>query len=535
MSRLARPTAISFHAVDPPFSNFQFVEDNFGGTAAIRRLFSLARAHSRDFQSVVVEDIPSVGVVAEENAELARLYADFQCAGLKRLSFWRSIIVDEATLNTANPTDCVGWAVVKRDQATIPDRPAVGGWPARPGKKIDRWHVFESVTIKYGHHHNYAPGAPVFPVQIGQRPAPITLRGWLFCQQNVLNKCCAHVAIRTLATAFLNNPELSFGRINALIPSSPTQPPDWLPGDGLLPMQIQAVLKQLGIPFDSLYYPDGAAGDALRNSRPYHRFLYSGVESGVGSLLAFTLDGPAASGGHIIPVFGHTFNEDTWAPRGEGAYFRVGERIAYIPSESWTSSFLAHDDNFGSDFCLPKRYIKRRHATYVVALRPAGYAYGGLDAEVVGSRLFYSLAPRLQLTGDRWLDRLVHFVNRQELILRTVPISKQEYEAELRGMRDWEGRAELPNIVDPLLTQLRDQMWMVEVSVPDLFSTNLRKLGELLLAADTPPTPTALHQAFLIARFPGRYVVLSGVDSSGQPQFSTAPSAIGSHTKLFRA
>jgi len=535
MSRLAPPTAIAFHSVEPPFSNFQFVDDHFGGGVAIRRLFSLARAQSREFKTLVVEDIPAAGVVADENAELAKLYSDYQFGGLKRISFWRPKIADEAALAAVDAKECVGWAIVKRDQATIPHRPAVGRSPDRPAKKIDRWHVFESVTIKYGHHHNYAPGAPAFPVQIGHRDAPLTLRGWLFCQQNVLNKCCAHVAIRTLATAFLNNPDLPFSRINSLIPASSDHLPDWLPGDGLFPPQIEAVLKQLSIPFDSVYYPERPEREDARRKRPFQRYLYSGVEAGAGAMLAFTLDGPKASGGHIIPVFGHTFNEDTWAPRGEGAYFRVGERITYIPSESWTSSFLAHDDNFGSDFCLPKRCIKRRHASYVVALRPEGYAYGGIDAEAVGSQLFYSLPLGLFHTGNCWLKRLVHFVRSQELILRTVPISKTDYEKELRAMCDWERKTEKSDTVDTLVSLMREKMWMVEVSVPDLFSTNLRKLGELLLTAETPLSPTTPHQAFVVARFPGNYVLLTGQDAGGQPQFSTVPSAIGSHTKLFRA
>lgn len=532
MSRLARPIAVNCYSSRRPFSNFDFVEDHFGGSIAIRRLFSLARSKSRDFASIVVEEVPPEGAVADENSELAKLYSDYECRGVKRLSFWRSPMAGAEDLVQASASDCLGWAIVKWDRATIPHRPAVGGRPDRPTKLIDGWHVFESVMVKYDHHHNYVPEAPEFAVQLGHRSEPVHVKGWIFSQQNGLNKCCAHVAIRTLATAFFSDPDITFSRLNSLIPPDASQPPDWLPGDGLLPSQIAAVLKSLGVPFDHICYPEHSDPDATRRQLPYPRLLYSGAETGAGALLAFSLDGPDAVGAHIIPVFGHTFNEDTWAPRGEGAYFRVGERIAYIPSESWVSSFLVHDDNFGSEFCLPKRFVRRSHVYYVVALRPRGFAYGGLNAEVVGSRFFYTVLPRLISTNHRWLNRVLETVSRRELILRTVPLNRAAYLEHLARIEDWKQVRENPAVIDLLAPRLPERMWMIEVSVPDLFSTNLRKIGELLLAADRPLDPKAFATSYVLARFPGRYFLPAGYAEDGSPQFQIAPSSIDSHTEL---
>jgi hypothetical protein len=535
MSRLAQPTAINLHQAVRGFSNFDFVDTHFAGCVTIRRLFSLARARCRNFSTVVVEDVPPAGAVADENTELLRLYSDYRCEAIKRISFWRIPITNTDELRAADADACLGWAIVKHDHATLPMRRASPGIPARVASLYDDWHVFESVTVKYAHEHNYVPGAPMFSVQIGDRASLVRLRGWLYCQQNTLNKSCAQVALRTLATAFLNDPELPYSRLNSLRPSDPTQP-NWLPGDGLRPRAIEAILNALGIPFDSLYYPDRPEKEDARRTRAYQRYLYAGVEAGTGSLLGFNLDGPGASDScHIIPVFGHTFNEDTWAPRGEGAYFRVGETIRYIPSEAWVSSFLIHDDNYGSDFCLPKRFVRRRSVNYVVALRPAGFASSCLDAEAVGSHLFYSLLPRLIAISHPWLRRLLTFVSRHELILRTAPITREEYEAELRAMSDWSGEVEESGTVDSLRSLLRDHMWIVEVSVPDLFSTNLRKLGELLLLADAPLDQTAPHRSFLFARFPRHYLLPSGGGTDDRQPFSVLPSALDSHTKLFRA
>lgn len=522
MSRFARPTGTLFASAVRPSSNFDFVEEHFAGSPPIRRLFSLARSPARNFQSVVVEDVPAEGAVADEVEELKRLFPDYTLRGLKRVSFWKNAIADQAALTSAPAEDCLGWAILKHDKATIRE------------EVVDEWHVFESVMVKYGHHHNYIPGAPSIPAQIGERAAPVALRGWLYCQQNRLNKCCSQVALRTLATTFLGDFNLSYSRINGLVTAAPKPPEaDWLPCDGLRPAQIEAVLEGLEIPYDSIYYPQRPEGEEARLRLPYQKYLYSGAESGTGALLAFRLDGPRAGGGaHIIPVFGHTFNEDTWAPRSEGAYFKLGEKIRYIPSHAWMSSFLIHDDNFGSDLCLPKRYVRRRYADYVVALRPRGFAYGGVIAEVIASQFFYSSRPKLIGTGNRWLDRLLESVQQQELILRTVPITKAGYVEHLRAQQDWKWNAEINEVVDDIAKLLHEKMWMVEVSVPELFSTNLRKLGELLLCAERPISSELTYDHFVLARFPGRYLIFNGLDAQHNPQFAIARSALESHTEL---
>lgn len=520
MSRLASPADVVCTSTEQPFSNFDFVEQHFNGSAPIRRLFS--RARTRKFKTVVVETVPAAGAVADEVAELQQLCPDsYQLLGLKRLSFWSEPVADAAALAAMPPAGFLGWAILKHDACSF------------RGQAVNRWHVFESVIPKYNHHHNYAPGAPSIPVQIGHRTGTLALPGWLYCQQNGLNKCCAHVALRTLLTARLEDFDLPYSRINQLLPPPPSgTAADWLPRDGLFPEQIEQVLRGLGVPFESIYYPQRPEVENARRTLPYQKLLYSGAEAGVGAMLAFKLDGPEAVGGHIIPVFGHTFNEDTWAPRSEGAYFRLGETIRYIPSEAWLSSFLIHDDNFGSDLCLPKRFVRRRHADYVVALLPFGYACPAYAAEVVASRFFYSLIPRLTKTGNVWLDRLLGFVAQRELILRTVPVSKDAYLAHLRQQRDWAKNTEDPALIEALTPILRDRLWMVEVSVPDLFSSNLRKLGEILLDGGKPLTAETLYDSFVVGRFPGRYLLFLGHDANQKPEFVAVSSALASHTAL---
>lgn len=511
MSRLAPTLSLRIEGMDRPFSNFDFVDLEFSGSAPIRRLFSQAR--SRGTKTLVMEKVPAQGAVANENIELRDLFPDYQMAGLVRLSFWRSSFTSKAGMAKLRDADCMGWAILKLDQAR-----------GRQG-----WHVFESVIRAYEHPHSFDTCARAVPVLIAGRQHEIP--GVLYCQQNGLNKACAQVALRSICSAFLGDPDLTFRRINQL--AAAVSPVD-KPGEGLTTDQIQDVLEGLGIPHFAIYYPNLNGREKWRSRLPYQKILYSGIESGCGALLAFSTLGPRAPGfGHIVPLLGHTFNEDTWSARGDGAYFKIGKDIRYLPSSAWMSSFLIHDDNFGSNLCVAKDYLPAKQADYVVALYPRGYAAPGFVAEVAASRYFYSLFRQLDESANPWVNRLHRTVKNKELILRTVPITRDAYCQHVRDIQDWERHSEDPATVDDLANICPDQMWMVEVSIPDLFSTNLRKLGELLLSSDLTISDRPDYQMFVLSRFPGRYMLFDRLDGRRQPRFVTASSGLQSHTPLW--
>jgi hypothetical protein len=513
MSRLAAPVATPcVVATDPPFSNFDFVEREFAGSPPIRRLFSQAR--SRKVRTLVIEEVSPEGPIAAENTELQQLFPDYRMVALRRLSFWKSSFTDASAIPSLCDEDCVGWAILKLDYC--------------PSKNIRRWHVFESVIRKFAHEHNYVPCGKLIDFRVGDHT--FRLPGVLYCQQNGLNKACAQVALRSVCSAFLGDPNLTFRRINelAFAPDPPANP-----GNGLTTDQIKQVLDSLGIPNFGIYYPKLPGRGKWRSRLPYQKILYSGIECGCGALLAFKTSGPRAPNcGHIIPVFGHTFNEDTWAPRGEGAYFQIGKDIRYIPSAAWMSSFIAHDDNFGSNLCVPKEYVRPAKAVYAVALFPLGYVAPGFVAEVAASRYFYSLLKQLDGSGNRWRERLLEAVENKELILRTVAATRDQYIAHLRTMADWQEHREEAELVTVLASFLPEKLWMTEVSIPDLFSTNLRKLGELLLNGALTVSDQPDYSKFVLGRFPGRYIFFDHLDGRKHPHFLTAESRIESHTPL---
>jgi hypothetical protein len=432
--------------------------------------------------------------------------------GLKRLSFWTTGFSSTADIANQDTESCFGYALLKYDLC--------------PSKGVDSWHVFESALRKYDHTHNYCPCAKMIPFRVGARDFAVP--AVLYCQQNGLNKVCAQVALRSICATYLGDFDLTFRRINELAFGGAGPP-----GAVVRTKQIPLVLAGLGIPFFEFAYT--ANDPKFRDSLPYQRLLYTGIEAGTGSLVGFKRSGPKADNvGHIIPCFGHTFNEDTWVANADGDYFKVGETIKYMPSDMWLSSFIGHDDNFGSNLCIPKGYMSRDLAQYVVALLPRGFEYNGLFAEFAASDYFYSLVEEIAKVQNPWLDRLLRYALDGRLILRTVPITQEAYLRHLGEIDDWDEIRENSETLRLLQAIKPQRMWMIEVSIPDLFSTNKRKIGELLLDATRPYTPNVDFTLFVLARFPGCYLFFEKTDAAGRPEFSRVPSLMTSHTAMLR-
>ncbi len=508
------PTLVRF---EQPFSSFTYVDQKYGGAnPAIRRLFSIARSHAA--QTLMVEEIDPAGIICDENGEIERLYADYQMKGLQRISFWRSSFETIRT-GVLREEDCIGYAILKRD--------------AVPSKKYDRWHVFEAVFEKYQHKHNCIPNPMEYSVALGT--SIISLRGLLYAQQNTLNKVCAHVALRSVISRAIGR-DVSYSEINKLSRqvSSPHNP-----SNGLNAEQIRVVLEGFKIGFRDFDYTSGGPDD--RSRHPYRRYVYSGVESGAGALLGFRLGGPNIQGTerHIIPFYGHTFNKDTWIPEADMAYFQVGEDIGYVPSESWTSSFLGHDDNFGPCFCIPRLYVPADKVDYVVELLRPRVRFGGAEAEALGLLVLYSILNQLDhehLTNNIWLKRFAEHVQHstQTIVLRAIAVERDVYIQHLSDEPDWDDNRESAEMVGILTGAIPEVLWVVEVSVPQLFAANERKLGDIVLSGKADPIDhESSLSAFLFARLPGLLFFSLGSEHNGE-RFLTAPSRVVSHLPVIR-
>lgn len=508
------------------FSTFDFVESRFGARPSIHRCFSLARATNK-CKTVVIEKIAPIGLIADENADfVANGY--FTGADIYRISFFKSLCANVAELHGLDDTSLLGYVIVKLD-----------------GKDVAhaKWRVFEAVLEKYDHPHNCVANPGCYDVGVcGRR---FEIEGVLYCQQNSLTNACAHVALRSLLSRIVPERDVAYSEMNAVAaPLADGGASAFFPGKGLSCPQIKSILMRYGVTFKDVDYCkaeklDGFGG--IREALPYQKIAYSGVESGYGALVGFNMPDPANPNKvarHIIPFYGHTFNKDTWVSDAETCYFDLGG-AGYIPSECWTSSFIGHDDNFGCNFCIPRLYITPQKVDYVVELQKPGVTLSGTMAEAAAFSVLPELVKYIDSSND-WQKRFeIAFKSPiAKVILRSVCVSPDEYFKHLGEMRDWNGNVEHPVLATEFsrLAKWPANFWVVEVSLPQLFPANERKLGEIVLDASCPLDYSRLNYAMpalLFARLPGSYFVRN-ITPDGNVRFRMWNSNIKSHVAVLR-
>lgn len=233
---------------------------------------------------------------------------------------------------------------------------------------------------------------------------------------------------------------------------------------------------------------------------------------------------PAGEAGrHIIPVIGHTFNEDAWVPEADRNDFAKG--LSYYPSESWLSTFVAHDDNFGPYFCLPRNFLRKDNFRLSLGLKRVDSPFGAVEAETLAFGYAQILAQVFDKSGHDWLDRFSVFTRLGSLVIRVQTISRQEYMSHLDALTDWQGIVMEDGLRKELAKTLPDLFWLGELSAPELFTATRHKFGEFLISADKPH---ATDLSLLIAaRLPG--YLLMRYDG----KIEVKPTRLEGHTPLF--
>ena len=508
--RLAKFTSKQIYPFGVNFSVFHFLaKKKYLDTVAIHRCFSLARSVSSDQKSFVFEELDpkGEGIVFEENNAMKVSFPDYLCKSLIRISFWRKD-ADKVKESRVSSDDLIGYLIIKHDFSLL--------------AKIDSAHVFEAVFPKYDHPHNCSHDERKYRIRVGE--SLYDACGVIFCQQNSVFKCCAHVALFSILSLFEHSKEISFAKMNEIAGIKP-------PNTGLGPEAIRKILCYYGIDFCDIDYDEAEKENSkIKEQIPFQRLAYAGIESGGGALVGFSLEqqGENPPDRHMIPFFGHTFNKDTWVPHADLSYFRVSSSLSYIPSDSWTSSFIGHDDNFGANFCIPKLYIQKEKVNYAVELFRPGVKYSGLIAEAYAVQFLYSAIESCTCFEDNfWFGVLKDAVSQRNIILRTIALKKEEYFSSLAmvaGERD-------KNIIDTIRNDWPDVFWITEISLPQLFSANEEKIGEIIMDATEFPADPDRYSCFLAARLPKLWFFCEEEDAS--PKFSYLDSDIEGHIHNF--
>ena len=464
--RLQKVALAEFVDFKRPFSCFRFVAERFGGASTVHRCFSLAR--SAKCRGCVVEPLEDIGLLEDDTKELTAM--GYKCCPENiRVSFWKKPVKTKEDVALLTDQDLYGYAIVRCDGYNS-DQP--------------KWYVFEAVLRKHDHRHNCVSYPGEYSLSVCGKAFGIV--GVMYCQQNELNKRCAQVSLRAILSRVVPGHDVSYAKINDIVSKfCKGQNEKFDPSKGMKVEQIRAVLKAFGIRFKDVDYQcSGRQRARLKRDLPYSKFLYAGVESGLGALLGFKVHDKKEDSRHIIPMFGHTFNKDSWVSDARKFYFNDKDlNSAYMPSDSWTSSFIGHDDNLGANFCVPRAYVLPDDVDYIVELYRPGVVYSGAIAEAIAFQVLKHLEEQLK-TENEWIPRFLDALDDGKVILRSVSIEKEKYLDHLRDLRDWKWRKESRVTVNGFVQmKLPSVLWVVEISLPQLFPATERKIGEIVLDA----------------------------------------------------
>jgi len=252
------------------------------------------------------------------------------------------------------------------------------------------------------------------------------------------------------------------------------------------------------------------------------------VESGHVALLVFTTGDPQTE--HVVTVFGHTRNSDEWHPEAVPTYSGGPPSTPYYPSSFWIDHFLMHDDNFGPYYAFSSRALdvdQKVRARYIVALHPVCPAVRPDYAEGVAGITLLNLLPSLApLRAGKWFDFITQ--NQIKFVLRTILIEKSKYLDHLQSSRAHDGTAMASHEIE-MLKGLPDWFWMVEFSLPALYTGNRSKLGEILIDGFAQPDTADLGKSLLFVRLPS---LLMLKNTSGQMAYSA--SSMHAHSPIYQ-
>jgi hypothetical protein len=259
----------------------------------------------------------------------------------------------------------------------------------------------------------------------------------------------------------------------------------------------------------------------------YISALAAYIESGYLALLVLVFT-TAGTDEHVVTVFGHTRNSDQWHPQAIPAY--GGPRSAtYYSGSAWISHFLIHDDNFGPYYTLSSRALDANpdvRAHWIIPVVPEMPAIAPHLAEVVAAvTLSNNMSALSPLAQGRWFDYLTR--TQWKYVLRTLLVERDKYMEHLRGLIAHDGTKMTDAEIDAFAS-LPNRLWMVEFSLPALFTGNRSKLGEVLIDSQMPRTTTNEYDIAGL-RLPNLLFV---PDDKGV--FAAHSSSMTSHASIYR-
>ncbi|GLR94007.1 hypothetical protein ACVMFA_007310 [Bradyrhizobium liaoningense] len=270
--------------------------------------------------------------------------------------------------------------------------------------------------------------------------------------------------------------------------------------------------------------------------------ICSFIESGNPPLLVVSGRG---NQDRIIPILGYTINTDEWHPGGSMPQSK--DQAGFFSSSQWIDHVIVHDTELGPYFCMSRAWLaqelgraskSRMKPRLVIApIWTKQVNVSPVYAEQLAGQYLGFWVRRITQANagtGRWWDYLSQ--NGSHVVLRTTFISSQDYQSHLQKLDDkiqlpapaptWitpgEGK---PNSFDSFMRSLPDNFWICEISLPQLYGGNRKKLGEVLI----DPRNKNLAEAILAIRLPSRAVWRS------DQGYLLAPTGMDAHGELLEA
>lgn len=343
------------------------------------------------------------------------------------------------------------------------------------------------------------------------------LKAIYYCQQNSITHVCAHACLRMALNTISSGQDLVSGE--SINTSMNIQDPD----KGLNVKNIVDFIAQSGQGHAIVHDCNGRAAEH------YVSIIASHVQSGHATLLVFTTATQVGSPPeeHVVYVSGYTHNTDEWHPQAIPAYSGPAS-APYRQSSLWIDHFVIHDDNFGPYYTLSARALevdKNVKARWVIAIAPENIIMNAVGAELASSTVLKNLLRSLAtLASNQWFDYIT--TRNNSFVLRPILIEKQEYLAHLLASKGHDSSAIDQQSLDKFKSA-PEYFWMVEFSMPSLYTGNHTKLGEVIIDAFNV-NPASLVDSVLFMRLPGLVIDFK---TPGGASWSDFP--MTSHTLLY--
>lgn len=393
------------------------------------------------------------------------------------------------------------------------------------------------------------------PAEIQAGGYGFEFKGCYFCQQNGINSVCAHSCLKMAMwhAREVNEYQPSTKTINNIVKEMRRKHREkFYPSKGLKVQEITKICNEFGLNTFSVDFTKSQH----QNISPYE-LTYLLIESGIPTILVFKPQKGGLDSYHMVPVIGHTMNTDEWFPLAIREYkdfppsgLNTREHD-YLSSAEWASHLVIHDDLLGPYLCITPQSLTRYarpdedlagRACYVFGILPKGLNTlpSPVVAQEIGGVYFWNIWSRLSRTmSPPWKQRLIRRWGEEKnrfknIVLRTQLVSGDSYVEHLEEMVDHEKRRcyLTKEAKTKILKKMPRLMWMVEFSLPELYSANRTKLGEITMAVETAENEKLLNlQEGQVYEPPISYRLLGALDLFDGEVIDLN---IRSHTELYR-